>query len=418
MRERADMDDSIRVCHVFGNLNVGGAERRTLEVIQAINREGGGFHFYAATMLGDGGVLEDVLLREGVEVCRFNIRSVCFPWQFFRFLRQERIHAIHSHIHLASAVPLVLACAARVPIRIFHARTEVPKSARPQFVSKRIISAIKELLLRCLIRTSSTVLAGVSPTSINSLFGKGWHAASKIIVLKNGVPVVQRDSGARLAKRQQMMQDLGIAEDSFLVLHVGRADIPTKNREFALDILPELVRRQPNAHLVFVGRDAATPALARESRASWVERLNHTSVQSHVHFLGEREDVRELLHGADRLLLTSTHEGVPGVVLEALAEGCAVVASALAGVCALDEPIGLTTVALADPHSQWVDALLAQTPPSLAISQGFAASGWSLAANLRDYIDTWQGMSPCGLSGVQDASGCPNTILQDASLSS
>ncbi len=80
-----------------------------------------------------------------------------------------------------------------------------------------------------------------------------------------------------------------------------------------------------DARLVFVGRGPLQAAV--------LERAQELGVQDRVRLLGERppDELRNWYRAADVLVLTSTREGRPNVVLEALASGCPVLATEAGG---------------------------------------------------------------------------------------
>jgi glycosyltransferase involved in cell wall biosynthesis len=80
----------------------------------------------------------------------------------------------------------------------------------------------------------------------------------------------------------------------------------------------------PKSHLVLIGDGTLLPQLRREARV--------VGIEERVHFLGERNDVRECLAAADVFVLASDWEGNPLSVMEAMASGLPVIATAVGGV--------------------------------------------------------------------------------------
>jgi glycosyltransferase involved in cell wall biosynthesis len=81
--------------------------------------------------------------------------------------------------------------------------------------------------------------------------------------------------------------------------------------------------------LAIVGRGPLLPDLQQRAR--------ELGVESRVMFLGVRSDVEALLSAADGFVLSSAWEGMPNVVMEALAAGVPVVATQVGGVTELVE---------------------------------------------------------------------------------
>jgi glycosyltransferase involved in cell wall biosynthesis len=80
----------------------------------------------------------------------------------------------------------------------------------------------------------------------------------------------------------------------------------------------------PQLHLAVVGQGPAAGRGAPTAR--------DLDLEGRVHLLGQRDDVRELLAGADLFVLGSAHEGLPVAIMEAMAAGLPIVATDVGGV--------------------------------------------------------------------------------------
>lgn len=96
-----------------------------------------------------------------------------------------------------------------------------------------------------------------------------------------------------------------------------------KGHLYLVEAIPRVIATYPQAHFVLVG---VGPEQERVK-----ERVAQLGVESHVHFLGLREDVHQLLNEFDVFVLPSLWEGFPNVVLEAMACQKPVVATAVEG---------------------------------------------------------------------------------------
>jgi glycosyltransferase involved in cell wall biosynthesis len=172
-----------------------------------------------------------------------------------------------------------------------------------------------------------------------SLFADRFHAITQAVkdasVSVLGVPadrttVVYRGRDERRlgrrspARRRLVREQLGIADDTFLVLNVGRQDYP-KGQFVLIEAMEPLLAQEPNAILLIAGRPgAATPELEKLLAS---KRLN-----DRVRFLGHRTDVPDLMAAADAFALSSLWEGLGCVNIEALAMEVPIVASDLPAV--------------------------------------------------------------------------------------
>ncbi|HHY95473.1 MAG TPA: glycosyltransferase family 4 protein, partial [Firmicutes bacterium] len=117
--------------------------------------------------------------------------------------------------------------------------------------------------------------------------------------------------------------ELGIPNDSFVVLTVGRLT-EQKNQGLLLQAIRRLVPRVPSIVCVILGEG--------ELRAYLEHLVREMGLDRHVFLLGHRADVRLWYGSAHVFVLTSLWEGLPLAVLEALASGLPVVSTRVSGV--------------------------------------------------------------------------------------
>jgi glycosyltransferase involved in cell wall biosynthesis len=113
---------------------------------------------------------------------------------------------------------------------------------------------------------------------------------------------------------------------SFVVIQVARFD-PIKNHLLAIDAMARLVRTCPHAQLWLVGDG---PERGRIEAA-----ISAQGLADHVRLLGEHRNVPALLAAADAALLTSNSEGIPLILIEAMASGLPLVSTNVGGVSEL-----------------------------------------------------------------------------------
>src|SRR5437867_3557767 len=109
-----------KVLHVFGLMGRGGAELRTIDLMQeeALRR----FRFHYATLGRGAGSLDDTIRALGGDVYPCPL-GPAFPWRFRRLLRTGRFDIVHSHVHYFSGYILRLAAQEGIGARIAHFRT-------------------------------------------------------------------------------------------------------------------------------------------------------------------------------------------------------------------------------------------------------------------------------------------------------
>lgn len=184
------------------------------------------------------------------------------------------------------------------------------------------------------LRRINRVIANSNPTA--RLAQRAGIAADRIAIVHPGVTLKAPDPSARARFRQRW----NLPPTAPVLLSVGRLTERKGVREFVTDVLPTIVRQQPDVMLVIVG-DAPTHALHARAQTPQAifEAAQSAAVAAHVRWLGSLfgQDLSDAYFGADvhvfpvRALLNDP-EGFGMVALEAAAHGLPTVAYATGGV--------------------------------------------------------------------------------------
>lgn len=346
----------MRVLQVFGAMNRGGAELRTVDILHRLDRRELALEFVALS--GERGVLDDELRELGAPVhyCRFDAR---FPLAFARLVRQRRAQVVHSHVFLSSAVVLTAARLGGARRRIAHFRSTTDD--QPDTAARHAY----RFAMRALLDRTATDVVGVSAGSLAGGWSPRWQDDRRCQVIYNGVDLarfaVPTDGAVRA--------ELGVPVDATLLVMVARLH-PVKNHRFALEVLAAC----PGAHLALVGLGGND--IERAVR----QRMSAPELAGRVHLVGEQHDVAPWFAAADVSLLPSTIEGLPGVVLESLAAGTPVVANELSGAREIAERVpGVTIVDVARGAQAWAAAIAeARRADRARLRQAMAQSVFTL----------------------------------------
>ena len=143
--------------------------------------------------------------------------------------------------------------------------------------------------------------------------------AHRVRVIHNGIATgaLPTDGDRRRARFL-----LGLDDDAFVAMTVARLD-PVKDLGTAIDAFAGVRRRVPRARLVIVGDGPERDTLAA--------RAARPDVNGAVSLIGYRSDVTALLAAADVYVNSSISEGISLTILEAMAAGLPVVATAVGG---------------------------------------------------------------------------------------
>jgi glycosyltransferase involved in cell wall biosynthesis len=376
----------IRVAHILGSLDRGGVEMRTLQLISAASPSC--VQTSVITLSGRLGALAEAYTAAGASIHPLRVYDLGFPVRFVRLLRDLRIDAVHSNVYYSSGPLLFLAWLAGVRTRIAHFRSD----GRP-WSELDIRHRLSYPVMRWFVRRFATCILGVSPSALPAALVEE-HGRLQARVMPDAVDLQAIDP----TRASDIRSTLVARPDEPVILHLGRADIPTKNRDGAIGYFAAHRRQGGFGTLVFAGRDGDSAETAAANQARWRSTAEELGIADHVVFLGERHDVADLLASADLLLFTSRLEGLPGVVLEACAMGTPVVASDVPGAVYLAEHLdGIRIVSLAADESVWVDAIRSSLvrPPTLETRRASHAhlrgSAFDVEMAARTVQEVWRG---------------------------
>lgn len=305
----ASAERKTRVLHIIPNFGPGGAERLVVDLMEATDRDR--FKVAAVSLYPESGtILEQEIRRKGLKVHflgkhrGLDLRMIPRLCRVMRCFRPDVVHT-HRYVLRYALLPALLC---RVPVRVHTVHN----------VAEKEVDGIGKLVHWLAFR-----LGGVVPVSISQEVArtvrKNYGRAVGTPVIYNGIPT------ARFARpaRERTAGARGL-----VLLHIGRF-APQKNHRLLVEGCALASREYPSMQLWLVGEG---PLRAE------VERLvREKGLEERVLFLGVRSDVPELLAAADIFVLPSDWEGLPLVVVEAMAAGKPVIASAVGGVPELIE---------------------------------------------------------------------------------
>lgn len=276
---------------------------------------------------------------------------------FSRALKALHADVFHAHLGwpLACRHGILAARLARVPRVVATAHLYVPiREVRWGALKQRLQAAVLDRYI------------AVSTEVARRLESDLRVPQSRIRVVRNGIDLDPFEA----AFDPQLRFSLDGGSSAPLILTPARLH-SQKGHEVLLEAVPKV----PEALFVFAGDGPARERLEARAR--------QLGVSARVRFLGLREDVPQLLASCDLVVLPSWYEGLPLAVLEAMAAGKPVVATAVGGTdeAAVDGVCGR----LVEPGN--VDALAAAINSTLAdrtLMSRYALAGRSRARELFD----------------------------------
>ncbi|WP_430501015.1 glycosyltransferase family 4 protein [Micromonospora trifolii] len=372
-QDRQGDDGRCRVLRVVGELNFGGTEMRTAELLPRLAAAGTEVHFVTLSDRIGPGPLAGAAVRHGGSVTPIPL-DVRFPLRFLGLLRRLRPDVVHVDCGNFSGAVLSLALLGRVPTRVAHFRGDDNQH-------RNLRRRAQRWFWRQLLRASATDILGVSPSALTCGYHSAWRDDPRCQVVLNGLDLdrLHRPSSHHLRALT------GAGPDDLLCVSVGRA-APEKRRWLLPPILAGLRDQGVDAHVVFVG-----PSNEHDEARLRAAAVVH-EVVDRVHLLGPRDDVGGLLRQADVVVHPSCLEGLPGGVLEPVALGIGTVAADLPGVRFIDEHLpGVTIVEVEAAPAVWATAVRAAAGYTMAtdpetVSKRFQLSPFAIETAVETHL--------------------------------
>lgn len=300
---------SVRAAYMINALRVGGAEKLVVTFAQALQMRGD--QLTIITLRENQTAVKSEAQAFGARVVEFSNRKVLSPrrlWQVYRFLDAENFDVLHTHLSMANIVGGICGGFAGIPVFTSLHNTTMATEDHP------VYRPLETFLLR---RASAQVIA------------VGWETAKahqsrlgdkEIIVIPNAVPP---NPGLTPQQRKALRIELAGDPQRALLIAVSRLE-PQKGLHDLLRAFSILRRGHPEARLVIAGKGSLHNALQSD--------IQELGLTGKARLLGSRSDVPQLLAAADVYVSASHWEGLPVAVLEAMAAGLPVAATAVGDV--------------------------------------------------------------------------------------
>ncbi len=225
-----------------------------------------------------------------------------------KILKREKIDIIHTHNtqpFVEGSVGALLSPSVKTIIHTDHARN-FPDKKRYMF-SEWLVSHF------------ACWVVGVSDNTCQNLIEYEKISPQKVVTIPNGIDGSKFDIKIDKEKKKKELGLIGF--DPIIGLGVRLAE--QKGITYLLRAMPKVIEFFPNIALVIAGEGPLESDLKKEATA--------LGIKKNVHFVGPRLDMPELLKLFDLYVLPSLWEGLPMVLLEAMAAGCPIIATDVGG---------------------------------------------------------------------------------------
>jgi len=298
----------MRIDFIITELFVGGAERCLTELALRMAELGDEVRVFSIGSLpsGDRGALVKRLQASGIEVVSGNADSTREVVSAYRQLRQwlteSKPDICQTFLHHANIVGTLAAKSAGVRNRVAGIRVAESRAFR---------CAVEKIALK-----ASTSVICVSHAVERFAANRLGCPTAKLVVIANGVDTVHFSSAEPFDWSQ-----IGWPTDAVVTLFVGRLH-QQKGIELLQSEIDKLAPSGSDQRLLLVGDGPLQSELE-----TWARKRGPQQVQ----LLGWRPDIASLIAGSRLIVLPSHYEGMPNVILEAMAAGKPVVCSRVEG---------------------------------------------------------------------------------------
>lgn len=256
-----------------------------------------------------GSPVPELLRQRGVRVVFFPFPKFFSFRSFlglFDFVRREKFALIHAHLTYSNILGTMIG---------WMTGTPVIASLRTAGYDSRYHRPLRQFSETMVVKHGAQRI--MANGQIVAELGRKRFAPRNIDIIPNAITLPPSISAeTRAALRTQLTGDATRP----LVISVGRLDLP-KGFPDLIDAFDIVRRSHPHAALILAGDGPLRDELDRQ-----VVKLG---LENHVYLLGQRDDVVSLLAASDIYVTSSHWEGLPVSVLEAMAAGLPVVATAV-----------------------------------------------------------------------------------------
>lgn len=328
----------MRIAHLINSLTCAGAEQVVASLAAYHSQRGHSVKIICLRSIGENSVDIDPLIAAGVEIINLDKPPgihIDTLKKLKNLLRSHPIEVLHTHNHLVHHYGAVAGRLAKVPaiLNTLHGTSSLQMSP----LWTKILFWISCGLSHKVVCVDQQV---------HSVFSRNYpYPGQRLAVIENGIDL----RGFLSIQRAPRKNNLTLGT-------IGRLD-PIKGHDILLKAFADLHKSHPDLRLRILGDGLLHQPLVNLAKDLFIS--------DHVHFDGFSRDTPAFLAGLDLYVISSLSEGLPLSLLEAMAAGLPIVATAVGGIpkiisqaacgwlCSPGDPQALAKTlrqAIADPH--------------------------------------------------------------------
>ena len=300
----------------------GGTRHHLLDLVSALDKE----QFAVSVICSD---LRDKTFRSDIEAMRSDgidvtviqmvrhispLRDLSAFLRILRHMKRGNFSVVHTHSSKAGFLGRIAAKCAGIPV-VIHTPHVLPFEMDTGAVRKAMYFLLERIAARCADR-----IVCVSPSQKELAVRKGLADPDRLVVIENGIRASDYVHGT---DRRRARAELGIEGEGLTVGLIGRFT-RQKGQRYLLDAARQVLDKAPATRFVLVGDG--------ETKVGLQKLAGKLGILEGCLFLEPRDDIAMLISAFDVIAIPSLWEGLPYIMLEAMAAGSAVVASRVGGI--------------------------------------------------------------------------------------
>ena len=288
---------------IIGKLSVGGAERVGRDIGYYADKKKYSVHYLVFE--DDVCAYEKELTDAGCIIHHMDPPSAGYG-RYYRklceLIKRQQIDIIHAHTMFNSGWAMLAGWQQRVPVRISHSHSIRGPEHRG------FVKNLYEKTMRIMIRLFATDYVACGKGAGEWLYGKKFFEKNGTVIY-NGIGLDQYIYDEN--ERNKVREKYGL-QKKFIIGHAGHF-APVKNQAFLLELMPEIIRRRPDAFLMLLGDG--------QIRKKLEEKVIKLGLQDRVLMTGNVKNVGDYMSAMDVFAFPSLYEGMPLSIIEVQCNG-------------------------------------------------------------------------------------------------
>ncbi|ENM5875442.1 glycosyltransferase [Vibrio mimicus] len=298
----------MKIVFVITGLGMGGAETQVCSLIDQLAARGHDILLLSLTGESINNPRNPTVKLVELKMCKTSFGFIQAYWKAVNIIRQFQPDVVHSHMVHANIFARLLRLTSPIPRLVCTAHSN-NEGGKLRILAYRLTDRLCDLT------------TNVSQDAVDVFITQKAARSERIVALHNGIDLAKFSFNTIARKRCRA--ELGLNANQTLLLAVGRLT-EAKDYPNLLYALAQLVKEQPNFKLAIIGKGELSDQIE-----GLIEQLG---LKPYVYHLGLRLDVVDWMSAADLYVMSSAWEGMPMVLLEAMASERVVVATNCGGI--------------------------------------------------------------------------------------